>query len=378
MGLGPLPRIFLFGTLRDPELLNIVAGRKVAVNTAVLKHHRIATAHAQSFPILAPDESADATGLLTEPLDAETLARLDYYEAPYDYARVPVNVEAAGQETPAELYRPATEKWQPDADWSLADWQKAHGPLMRDAALEIMEEMCRVTPKTIAARFNVIRTRAQQRLNARAVSSPVSLRRGHSRSDVEVDAKRRPYSHFFTLQELDIRARRFSGEMSEPMERAVFVAADAVTVLPYDPVRDHVMLIEQFRPGCFLRGDPCPWSLEAIAGRQDPGESHADTARREAQEEAGLSIGALHKVASYYSSPGTNTEYLTSFIGLADLPETAAGIGGVESEAEDIRSMVVPFARLKQAVESGEAENGPLLISALWLAAHRERLRAGV
>ncbi|MCY4333049.1 MAG: hypothetical protein OXC60_00035 [Litoreibacter sp.] len=92
-------------------------------------------------------------------------------------------------------------------------------------------------------------------------------------------------------------------------------------------------------------------------------------------EEAGLEIGTLHRAGSYYSSPGTNTEYLTSYIGIADLPESVAGIGGLESEAEDIRSMVVSFEQLMGAVESGEVENGPLLISAMWLAANRERLR---
>ena len=184
------------------------------------------------------------------------------------------------------------------------------------------------------------------------------------------------YSNFFALDEVDVCARRFSGTMSKPMERAVFMASDAVTVLPYDPMRDHVMLIEQFRPGCYMRGDACPWSLEAIAGRQDPGESYEETARREALEEAGLTLGTLYRATSYYSSPGTSTEYLTSYIGIADLPEHLSGIGGLESEAEDIRSMVISFDRLMQAVERGEVENGPLLISSLWLAARRDRLRA--
>ena len=139
---------------------------------------------------------------------------------------------------------------------------------------------------------------------------------------------------------------------------------------------DRVMLIEQFRAATYLRGDPNPWSLEAIAGRQDGGETHEEAAHREALEETGLTLQDLHRVGGYYGSPGANTEYLTSYIGIADLPDGVEGVGGLASEAEDIRSMVVPFERLMAAVDSGEAENAPLILSALWLARLRPNLRS--
>jgi len=158
----------------------------------------------------------------------------------------------------------------------------------------------------------------------------------------------------------------------------VAVTAEAVTVLPYDPVRDTVRLVEQFRAATYLRGDPNAWSLEAIAGRQDGGETLEEAAHREAFEETGLTLKDLHRVGGYYGSPGANTEYLTSYIGIADLPDSVAGVGGLATEAEDIRSMVVPFERLMQAVDDGEAENAPLILSALRLARLRPSLRAGV
>jgi nudix-type nucleoside diphosphatase (YffH/AdpP family) len=157
--------------------------------------------------------------------------------------------------------------------------------------------------------------------------------------------------------------------------RGVFVMADAVTVLPYDPVRDVVMLIEQFRVGIYRRGDPHPWSLEVIAGRVDGGETVEQAALREAREEAGLDLKTLYKVSSYYPSPGAATEYLTSYIATADLPDSLAGLGGLASENEDIRTMIVPFDTLMAAVTSGEAENAPLIISALGLARMRDGMR---
>ncbi len=163
--------------------------------------------------------------------------------------------------------------------------------------------------------------------------------------------------------------------MSEVVTRAGFVGGDAVTVLPYDPVRDRVLVIEQFRFGPYLRGDPRPWVLEPIAGRIDAGESPGDCAHREAWEEAGVVLHALEDIAAYYPSPGAYTEFLYSFIGLADLPDEAAGTGGVDYENEDIRAHVLSFDRLMELVSTGEAGCGPLVLSALWLQQNRARLR---
>ncbi|MDP2740185.1 MAG: NUDIX hydrolase [Pseudorhodobacter sp.] len=116
--------------------------------------------------------------------------------------------------------------------------------------------------------------------------------------------------------------------------------------------------------------------LEAIAGRIDPGEDPTDCARREALEEAGLTLGALLAVANYYPSPGTMTEYLYSYVALCDLPDGVAGTFGLASEAEDIRGHLLPYDDFMALVASGEVNNAPLLLSALWLARARDRLRA--
>jgi nudix-type nucleoside diphosphatase (YffH/AdpP family) len=227
-----------------------------------------------------------------------------------------------------------------------------------------------------ARRWPVIRARAQARLNA-ADAPPTTLRRRAGPGDVAVAARRTPYAAFFAVEEYDLRHARFAGGMSDEMARAAFVSADAVTVLPYDPGRDRVMVIEQFRAGPFARGDPQPWSLEAIAGRIDPGETPEETARREAREEAGLEIGPLTPIGRYYPSPGAKSEFIHSYIGLAELPDSAGGLGGVAHEHEDIRAHVVPFDRLMALVETGEAGNAPLILSALALERRRAVLRAG-
>jgi ADP-ribose pyrophosphatase len=178
------------------------------------------------------------------------------------------------------------------------------------------------------------------------------------------------------VEEYDLRFRRFDGEMSREVLRAAFISADAVTVLPYDPVRDRVLLIEQFRVGPFARGDGQAWQIEPIAGRIDAGETPEDAARREAVEEAGLSLGELLAVAQYYPSTAAVSEYLYSYVALCDLPDGVAGVFGVAHEAEDIRGHLVSFEALMALVASGEVANAPLILTALWLQRERARLRA--
>ena len=155
---------------------------------------------------------------------------------------------------------------------------------------------------------------------------------------------------------------------------AAFIGGDAVTVLPYDPVLDSVLLVEQFRAGPLMRGDPRPWSLEPIAGRIDPGESPEDTVRREALEEAAIDLGALHRVADYYPTPGAVTEFLYSCVAQADLAGQGGTLGGEAGEDEDIRTHVVPFETLMELIDSGEAGTGPLILSSYGLALNRVRL----
>ncbi len=143
-------------------------------------------------------------------------------------------------------------------------------------------------------------------------------------------------------------------------------------MLPYDPQRDRVLLVEQFRAPVFMAGDRMPWVWEPIAGLLEPGETAAEAARREALEEADLAFRHLEPAGEMYSSTGSSTEYLHLFIGLTDLPDTAAGLGGVDA-GEDIKSAVITYDELMQRVDNRLCRDMPLVTTALWLARHRDR-----
>ena len=234
----------------------------------------------------------------------------------------------------------------------------------------------KAAPEALARRLVPMLVRTSSRLRAEATAAPHDLRRAAGPGDVACAAWRQPYAHFFAMEEHDLSWRRFDATMSEVATRAVFLSGDAVTVLPYDPVRDRVLVVEQFRAGPYARGDAGVWQIEAVAGRVDPFETPEEAARREAVEEAGLTLTDLEFVGRYYPSPGAVSEYLYSYVALTDLPDDAAGVFGVAEEVEDIRGHLVGFDALMGLVTSGEVDNAPLLITALWLQRERGRLRS--
>nr|MBA3324499.1 NUDIX domain-containing protein [Paracoccaceae bacterium] len=249
------------------------------------------------------------------------------------------------------------------------EW-RAH---LAEAALEAMGHFGLRPAETMPDLMRGVSYRALARVRGRTETVPAGARRGLSAGDVEPAGVARPYAKYFAVEEHRLRHRRYDGRMSGIVERAVFASGDAVTVVPFDVRRRRLLLIEQFRIGPFARRDPRPWRLEAVAGRCDAGEGPEATARREAREEAGVELGRIERIGGYYTSPGMMAEHITAYVGEADL-ERVGGVHGLPEEEEDIRAVVLPLAEALDLVASGEVNNGPLLVSLLWLGGQAERL----
>lgn len=211
---------------------------------------------------------------------------------------------------------------------------------------------------------------------ARNGAGPTTRRQSAAPGDVTVHERAEGYRGFFELAEFQFDHLKFDGTRSPRVGREAFLAFDAALVLPYDPVTDHILLIEQLRFGPLWRDDPQPWIFEPIAGLVDAGEDPADTARREAMEESGLLLGALEPMVRVYASPGYSTEFFHCFLGVVDLSDFSASRNGLTSEHEDIRSHVMPYDTAMALVHSGEINAGPLIMMLYWLGAERGRLRA--
>ena len=191
--------------------------------------------------------------------------------------------------------------------------------------------------------------------------------------DLRVVADSRVYEGHFAVRRISLQHRLFAGGWSETLEREVFERGDAVGVLPWDPVRDELVMLEQFRVGA-LRGADSPWMLELVAGIVEAGESDEDVAGREAMEEASLEIQSLEPIARFYPSAGACSEQVRLFIGRVD-SGAAGGVHGCAGEGEDIRVHALPRQQLMQWLAEGKISNGHTLVALQWLQIHEQTLR---
>ncbi len=195
----------------------------------------------------------------------------------------------------------------------------------------------------------------------------------NSSDDVELVEKTTPYDGYFRIDVYRLRHKRFDGGWTEVMSRELFERGRATVVLPYDPRRDAVVLIEQFRIGAYAAGIN-PWLIEPVAGIVKPGESPEAVARREAVEEAGCEIAELEPIGTVLSSPGGCSEVLHLYCGRVD----SAGVGGIHGlphEHEDIRAFTLPLDTALERLAKGEYNNASTVITLQWLALNRDRLK---
>lgn len=366
-----MPDLFLPQPLGSPSVLAALGLEQVEHRFLTLSDHAFLADDIAEVPALVPAGGAQAIGLFLNGAPEPLLARLRFLLDVFELELGPVETAAGPILTPRAMGAARAAIIGPV-------WQDRWGALTAALAEDVLALIDERAAAEIAPRLGAMRVRSASRLAAGASPAPTALRRRSAPGDIALRRRHQPYAQFFAVEEFDLCHARFEGGMGPEINRAVFISGDAVTVLPYDPSRDRLLLIEQFRAGPLARGDVQPWLLEAVAGRVDPGESPEEAARREAKEEAGIDLGPLLQVAGYYPSPGAKSEYLWSYIALADLPDGSAGLHGLADEAEDIRGHIVSFDQAMGLVRTGEVNNAPLLLSLLWLERERPRLRAGV
>jgi ADP-ribose pyrophosphatase len=199
--------------------------------------------------------------------------------------------------------------------------------------------------------------------------------------DVEIVDKSTPFEGHFRIDRYRLRHKLFEGGWSGELTREVFERGHAVAVLPYDPDRDRVVLIEQFRIGVhashasgWFPDDASPWMIESVAGIIEHGEDPEDVARREVLEEAGCTVTDLVPLYHYMPSPGGSSESVFLFCGRVDA-RAADGIHGVSDEGENIRVFSVAPAEAFKLLDGGRIANAMTIIALQWLRANRERLR---
>ncbi|MEL0632118.1 NUDIX domain-containing protein [Pseudoalteromonas carrageenovora] len=191
--------------------------------------------------------------------------------------------------------------------------------------------------------------------------------------DVTVKPVKNLYKGFFQVDLYQFEHALFAGGTSEVISREILERGDAIAVLPYDPISDTVLLIEQIRIGA-IKSKHSPWLLECIAGMTDGSTDYESVVKKEAFEEAGLELNELEFMLSYLSSPGGTTERLYLYLARTDLSQVQTGVYGLESEGEDIKTHVLSVDDALTRLNNGEIDNAATVICMQWLALNREKM----
>jgi ADP-ribose pyrophosphatase len=196
-----------------------------------------------------------------------------------------------------------------------------------------------------------------------------------SRSDLRVVASEVGFRRHLRVDVVRFQHRLYSGDWSGERVYDVVRRGGAVGILLYDPDRETIVLVEQFRLPALVAGFS-PWIVEVVAGLLDhAGESEDDVARRETVEEAGIEvIGELIPIQRYLPTPGGSDETVMLFCGRIDSSK-AGGVHGLADEHEDIRVVVKTLTELEAMVDAGQIDTGHTLICLYWLLRHREQVR---
>jgi ADP-ribose pyrophosphatase len=182
---------------------------------------------------------------------------------------------------------------------------------------------------------------------------------------VIIEQKRNVLDDFFKVEEAYLRFERFDGEMTDTIRRFSLERGNSVSVLTYNRQTGKLILVTQFRYPTYKNGHG--WTIEAIAGMIDPGETPEEAARREVEEETGLNISVLEHITTFYPSPGGTSELIFLYYSeVSGKPIIKENTGRV-SEGEDIMTLEMSLEEALGKIKTGEIRDAKTIIGIYWL-----------
>ncbi len=164
--------------------------------------------------------------------------------------------------------------------------------------------------------------------------------------------------NYFLLRNMTYELTRRDGSVVRH-KREVYDRGNGATVLLYNPNKQSVVLVRQFRVATWVNGNPDGMLIETCAGLLD-NDAPEVCIRKEAIEETGYQVGEARKVFELYMSPGGVTELIHFFIAEYSEAQRANRGGGVDDE--DIEVLELSFVRALEMVASGEIQDGKAVI----------------
>jgi nudix-type nucleoside diphosphatase (YffH/AdpP family) len=192
---------------------------------------------------------------------------------------------------------------------------------------------------------------------------------------VEILGRKRLLDAFFKVDEVTVSHETFGGEMSKPRPYLVLERGDAVAALLYDPDRQKVITVCQFRLPTVEKSKDGGWLIEAVAGMIDgsadgtPEETPLACLVREVEEETGYKISEAYPICNFYSSPGGSGERIYLFYAEVRECDKVGQGGGLAGDGEDIQIVEFDRESFFAKLMAGEFEDPKLIIAGLWLMA---------
>jgi len=168
-----------------------------------------------------------------------------------------------------------------------------------------------------------------------------------------------------SLRRVTFDFRRRDGNWQR-QDREVYDHGSAAAILLHCPEKHTVILVRQFRLPIYLDGRDGDL-LEVCAGLLD-GDAPEACARREAEEEAGIRVGALRHAFDTFVSPGSVTEMISCFVGSYDAGARISAGGGLEHEGEDIEVVELPFDDALEMTRDGRIIDAKTILLLQFLA----------
>ncbi len=176
--------------------------------------------------------------------------------------------------------------------------------------------------------------------------------------------KKNLYSGFFSLNKYEFIHQKHDGNWTGKVEREIFGGAHVSTLLPFDPIKKEIILIQQFRAGVLSRYDE-EYLYEIVAGIIDMNEKPEDTAKRECLEETGCKVKKILPIQNYFPAPGSSESYYHLFLGEIDSFK-GERIRGLEKENEDILVKAFKIEQVRKMLKDKKILNGLTLIALQW------------
>ncbi|WP_047464795.1 NUDIX domain-containing protein [Rhizobium rhizogenes] len=192
------------------------------------------------------------------------------------------------------------------------------------------------------------------------------------KAKVEIVSEKTLSDGWTRVSSYDIDYTDSKGE-THRLQREIYHRKPAACILLYDPKRETVVLVRQFRLPAHLAGFPA-WIIEVPAGLLD-GDDPEEAIRREAMEETGYRIRDVRFLFKIFPSPGSVPEVIHHFAAVIDASDRIGDGGGLAGEHEDIEVLEVKLSDALAMIEAGEIYDGKTVISLQWAALNKASLK---